>query len=57
MVKINKLFIPYVIILIFAGFGYSFLVAFFWIVLHETAHIIVARYLGCLLYTSDAADE
>lgn len=46
MVKINKLFIPYVIILIFAGFGYSFLVAFFWIVLHETAHIIVARYLG-----------
>ena len=46
MVKINKFFIPYVIMLIFAGFGYSFFVAFFWIVLHETAHIIAARTLG-----------
>lgn len=46
MVKINKFFIPYVIMLIFAGFGYSFFLAFFWIVLHETAHIIAARCLG-----------
>lgn len=46
MVKINKFFIPYVIMLIFAGFGYSFFVAFFWIVLHETSHIIAARCLG-----------
>ena len=46
MVKINKFFIPYVIMLIFAGFGYSFFVAFFWIVLHEMAHIVAARTLG-----------
>ncbi len=46
MIKINRFFIPYIVVIILIGFGYDFLIAFFWIFLHEISHFIVATNCG-----------
>lgn len=46
MIKINKLFIPYIALIIVIGFGKAFIGGFIFVFLHEMAHIICARILG-----------
>ena len=46
MIKLNKYFIPYIIILFLLGFRGETLVSFSIVFLHEFVHYIVARFLG-----------
>lgn len=46
MIKINKYFIPYVIIFILLGFKGDLIIAFLIVVAHEFVHYLGARYLG-----------
>lgn len=46
MVKINKYFIPYVLVLIIIGFKEKLLLSFIVVFFHELVHYVVARYLG-----------
>ncbi|UZW12676.1 M50 family metallopeptidase [Clostridium pasteurianum] len=46
MIKINKFFIPYIILLIFIGFNGNLITAFIMVIFHEFTHYFVARYFG-----------
>lgn len=46
MIKINKFFIPYIILLIFMGFNGNLIIAFAMVILHEFTHYFTARYFG-----------
>lgn len=46
MIKLNKLFIPYILLLIFIGFKGELLISFFIVVFHEFVHYITARHFG-----------
>ncbi|MCY6371868.1 M50 family metallopeptidase [Clostridium ganghwense] len=46
LIKVSKLFIPYIIILLIIGFKGKFLVSFLLVILHELIHYLVARKLG-----------
>lgn len=46
MIKLNKLFIPYILLLLFIGFKGQLLLTFIIVVLHETVHYLTARYFG-----------
>lgn len=46
MVKLNKYFIPYILLLILIGFKGKMFVCFIIVFLHEFAHYVTARFLG-----------
>lgn len=46
MIKINKLFILYTILLFLIGFQGDFIIAFFMVLLHEIVHYLTAKYFG-----------
>lgn len=46
MIKINKFFIPYIILIVMLGMGRGFFIAFLWIFIHELCHVFVARKMG-----------
>ncbi|MDF2504387.1 M50 family metallopeptidase [Clostridium sp.] len=46
MIKINKFFIPYIVLLVFIGFNGNLLIAFAMVILHEFTHYLVARCFG-----------
>ncbi|EJO5346435.1 M50 family metallopeptidase [Clostridium botulinum] len=46
MVKINKYFIPYVVLLFYLGYKGSFLLSICVVFVHELIHYVTARYLG-----------
>jgi len=46
LIRISKLFIPYVILLIILGFKGELVIAFAFVVLHELTHYLTARVLG-----------
>ncbi|ERI90276.1 peptidase, M50 family [Clostridiales bacterium oral taxon 876 str. F0540] len=46
MVKVNKFFLPYIILLIFLGFKGQILLAFLIVLFHEAVHYITAVFLG-----------
>ena len=46
MVRISKLFIPYIVLLIILGFKGELVIAFAFVFLHELMHYITARILG-----------
>lgn len=72
MIKVNKYFVPYVMLLVIIGFRGELLLAFFIAVLHEAAHYLMAKHLGfkgfdveilpvgtalCMRDLEDATDE
>ncbi|AGK97042.1 M50 family metallopeptidase [Clostridium pasteurianum] len=46
MIKINKFFIPYIVLLVFIGFNGDLFIAFAMVIFHEFTHYFVARYFG-----------
>ncbi|GAA0718651.1 M50 family metallopeptidase [Clostridium malenominatum] len=46
MIKINKYFIPYLLILFYIGYEKKFIISLIIVFLHEGIHYIVARYFG-----------
>lgn len=46
MIKVNKYFLPYVIILLMFGFREKIIISFILVFLHELVHCLVARILG-----------
>ncbi|MGH4051031.1 MAG: M50 family metallopeptidase [Clostridium sp.] len=46
MIRISKLFIPYIILLIILGFKGEIVIAFIFVFLHELMHYLAARILG-----------
>ena len=46
MIRISKLFIPYIILLIILGFKGELVIAFAFVFLHELMHYLIARILG-----------
>lgn len=46
MIKINKYFLPYVIILLMLGFREKIIISFILVFLHELVHCLVAKALG-----------
>ncbi|MCJ7689227.1 MAG: M50 family metallopeptidase [Clostridiaceae bacterium] len=46
MIRISKLFIPYIILLIILGFKGEIIIAFFLVLVHELTHYKTARILG-----------
>ena len=46
MIRISKLFIPYIILLIILGFKGEFIIAFILVFIHELMHYLTARILG-----------
>lgn len=46
MIRISKLFIPYIILLIILGFKGEFIIAFILVFIHELVHYLTARILG-----------
>ncbi|WP_125152599.1 M50 family metallopeptidase [Clostridium rectalis] len=46
MVRVNKYFIPYIVILIFIGIREKIAISFLVVFLHEIVHYITARFLG-----------
>ena len=46
MIRISKLFIPYIILLIILGFKGEIIIAFLLVIIHELTHYITARTLG-----------
>ncbi len=46
MIKISRLFIPYIIIILIAGFNINFLLCFLWIMMHEFFHFLCAKKVG-----------
>lgn len=46
MIKVNKYFLPYVIILLMFGFREKIIISFILVFLHELVHYLVARILG-----------
>lgn len=46
MIKINKYFLPYVIILLMLGFKEKIVISFILVFLHELVHCVVAKSLG-----------
>lgn len=47
MIKLNKYFIPYILILFLIGFRGQIIISFLIVILHEFVHYAVARYFGC----------
>lgn len=46
MIRISKLFIPYIILLIILGFKGKLAIAFIFVIIHELMHYLIARILG-----------
>ncbi|WP_315116924.1 M50 family metallopeptidase [uncultured Clostridium sp.] len=46
MIKVNKYFIPYLLILFYIGYQKKFLISLLIVILHEGVHYLVARYFG-----------
>lgn len=46
MIKINKFFVPYIVLLVFMGFNGDLFIAFAMVILHEFTHFFTARYFG-----------
>lgn len=46
MIKINKLFLPYIVILFILGFKGNIMVSLFFVILHEIVHYLTARKYG-----------
>jgi stage IV sporulation protein FB len=46
LIKINKLFIPYIILLIILGFKGSIFISLFFVILHECVHYLIAKKYG-----------
>jgi stage IV sporulation protein FB len=46
MIKVNKFFIPYILLLIVIGFSGELLISFLGVVLHEGVHYLTAVYFG-----------
>lgn len=46
MIKFNKYFVPYIIILFLVGFRGKLVIAFLFVILHEFSHYLTARKLG-----------
>ncbi|HEY8890357.1 MAG TPA: M50 family metallopeptidase [Clostridium sp.] len=46
MIRISKLFIPYIILLIILGFKGQLIISFAFVIIHELMHYLVARILG-----------
>ncbi|GAA0177345.1 M50 family metallopeptidase [Clostridium sediminicola] len=46
MIKINKLFIPYIAVLLILGFKGNITVSLFFVILHEMVHYLVAKKYG-----------
>jgi stage IV sporulation protein FB len=46
LIKVSKLFVPYIVLLIVIGFKGKFLIAFILVIMHEGVHFIVAKKLG-----------
>jgi len=46
LIRISKLFIPYIILLIILGFKGEFIIAFILVFIHELVHYLTARILG-----------
>lgn len=50
MIKLSRLYIPYIFLLILIGYKGNLVLTFIMIIIHETVHFLTARKLG---YTSD----
>lgn len=46
MIKISKLFIPYIVILVMIGFNKGFAISFLWVFIHELFHVLCAKAMG-----------
>lgn len=46
MIKINRLFLPYIVILLILGFKGNIMVSLFFVILHEIMHYLAARKYG-----------